>query len=125
MIPATLLLAGSGGQREARLAAHLVANLAAHLPARHGAALLLEGLPSGDTSLEQLPALQIVRLPPACLCCVGNLVLRVQLNRLLRTRPAAIFIAPLNPDHGPALRLQLQAADYARHLDLQADVCLI
>jgi hypothetical protein len=46
-------------------------------------AVLLEGLPDGTTIISPSPSVLIERIAPGCLCCTGNLVLRVTLNRLL------------------------------------------
>ena len=44
-------------------------------------------------------ALQLLRIAPGCLCCSGNLVLRVTLNRLLRHPPARLFISLADATH--------------------------
>jgi len=59
-------------------------------------AIILEGIASGLGELEILAeshGVQITRIAPGCLCCVGNLTLRVTLNRLLKHPPQRLFIS--------------------------------
>lgn len=143
MISATLVTGASPARREAVIAEMIVARnammpgehpdsplraAAAHHVAVGPVAALLEGFPSGkqDSPLTALVAshpLRIARIAAGCLCCTGNLTLRVTLNRLLREQPPAahLFIAMDDTDHLPALRAMLQAAPYADWLALTAD----
>lgn len=147
----TLVTGGSAAQREAAIAArleHLVAGAApqAALPSTPAAAsiagaasasalpvgaasahgqiaVLLEGLPSGQTLLSPTDYLHIHRIAPGCLCCTGNLVLRVTLNRILRLRPDRLFIGLAATDHLDQLRSWLQDPPYDQLLELTADLC--
>jgi hypothetical protein len=86
-------------------------------------AVILEGLHSGaqaPLSLTPGPCLQIVRIAPGCLCCTGNLILRVTLNRLLRTHPQQLYIGLTSTDHLAAIHTFLSQPDYASWLTMEA-----
>lgn len=78
-------------------------------------ALILEGLPDGASplgALEQVPHLHMARIAPGCLCCIGNLTMRVTLNRLLRRSPARLYISVANAAHVESLRTFMQQSPY-------------
>lgn len=117
----TWLVTGAG--REALIAARLA----------HDAALstvvILEGLPSGQAPLADLAEvaahsapLQVLRIAPGCLHCSGNLILRVNLNRVLRRPPERLYLGLASGEHLALLRDFLMAPPYATLLDLQADL---
>jgi hypothetical protein len=114
----TLVTGPSAGLREAAIAAHLSD------PHQAGAqAIILEGIASGLSPLGDLPPDQTVaRIAPGCLCCTGNLVLRVTLNRLLRQRPRRIFIGVADSGHLDQLRSWLQSEPYDQLLRLTSDL---
>ena len=56
--------------------------------------------------------LRCARSAPACLCCTGNLTLRVTLNRILRHPPQHLYISLANSEHLPALCNFLGGAQY-------------
>jgi hypothetical protein len=86
-------------------------------------AIVLEGLAPGSSPLDSLPAhILFARIAPGCLCCAGNLVLRVTLNRLLRQRPERIFIGVARSEHLDQLRSWLQAEPYDQLLRLTPDL---
>lgn len=86
-------------------------------------ALILEGLPTGSNSFfEQQANLTSVRIAPGCLCCTGNLTLRVNLNRLLRQAPDHIFISLANDTHLDQLRQFLASPPYDELLQLNDTV---
>jgi len=86
-------------------------------------AIILEGLASGASPLDSLaPAVHLARIAPGCLCCTGNLVLRVTLNRLLRQRPGHLFIGVARSEHLDQLRSWLQAEPYDQLLTLTPDL---
>lgn len=111
LLATTLVAGGSMAEREA-----VLMQIAAPT-----SAIIIEGLPTGQVSLNGLQ--QLIRLAPACLCCAGNLVLTVHLNRLLRQTPppSALFIVLHNAAHLPQLRAQLVNSPYDKHLLLSAD----
>ena len=86
-------------------------------------AIVLEGLAPGNSPLDSLPAdVLSVRIAPGCLCCTGNLVLRVTLNRILRQRPERLFIGVARSEHLDQLRSWLQAEPYDQLLRLTDDL---
>jgi hypothetical protein len=112
----TLVTGPSSGARERLIAAQLV-------PAGSTVcAVLLEGLPDGQTSLSPSPIILVERIAPGCLCCTGNLVLRVTLNRLLRRRPERLYIGLATTEHLDQLRSWLKNAPYDQLLELTPDL---
>ncbi|MEH6436297.1 GTPase [Massilia sp. DD77] len=135
-VATTLVTGDSAGAREDAIAALLDAVHASpavlpdvlpdsHKPsgaaaARPGldSAVILEGMAASSTPLVSTPSLQVVRIAPGCLCCDGNLVLRVTLNRLLRQRPQRLYIGLARSEHLDQLRSWLQDAPYDQLLAL-------
>jgi hypothetical protein len=115
----TLVTGPRAAVREAAIAAAL-----AGLPAAAQSAVILEGLADANSPLVSSPetGLNVQRIAPGCLCCAGNLVLRVTLNRLLRRPPAQLFISLANAEHVDQLRSMLLQAPYGDLLDLAADL---
>jgi hypothetical protein len=121
-VATTLVTGASGGEREAAIATQLRIDAAGASP-RHGTcAVLLEGLPDGRTSLEPSATVLIQRIAPGCLCCTGNLVLRVTLNRILRRPPERLFIGLATTDHLDQLRSWLAGPPYDQLLELTPDL---
>jgi len=121
-VPVTLVTGPSAGAREAAIASLLDATSPAAPAgaARTGpfSAVILEGLASGSSPIPDLSSVRLVRLAPGCVCCTGNLVLRVTLNRLLRQGPERLFIGVASSEHLDQLRSWLQAAPYDQLLAL-------
>jgi hypothetical protein len=119
-VATTLVTGASASERENAIAGLLHQNGANHATLQHGAfsAVILEGLPSGQPILEASSTLLIERIAPGCLCCTGNLVLRVTLNRLLRRSPERLFIGVANAGHLDQLRSWLQLPPYDQLLEL-------
>ena len=113
-VSATIVTGATPDAREALVAASLV-------PGQRTAAIL-EGLASGRTILDPSDNLLLHRVAPACLCCTGNLVLRVTLNRILRLRPDRLLIGVANLDHLDQLRSWLQHPPYDQLLELTPDL---
>jgi hypothetical protein len=82
--------------------------------------VLLEGLPDGHPFLPE--HIEVHRIAPGCLCCTGNLVLRVTLNRLLRRHPERLYIGMASTEHLDQLRSWLSAPPYDQLLALTADM---
>ena len=121
LTPLTLVSGGRAIEREAAIALAL--------PPQQANAVILEGLADGNAILADLaehalpPAsLQLLRIAPGCLCCSGNLVLRVTLNRLLRHPPAQLFISLADATHIEQLRSWLSASPYDAWLALEPDL---
>jgi hypothetical protein len=98
------------------------ATMATTLP---GHAVLLEGLPDGSGQLETLCAahhLPLSRIAPGCLCCAGQVIMRVTVNRLLRQRPRHLYIGLATATHQAQLREILQHSPYDGWLTLGDDL---
>ena len=84
-------------------------------------ALLLEGLPDGADLFDSHAAhemLHVARISPGCLCCTGNLTMRVTLNRLLRQRPTRLYISLATSTHLAQIRQLLSEAPYDEWLSV-------
>ena len=115
----TLVTGASPAARELAIAAALPD------PQQLSTAIILEGLAPGSSPLDTLPdSVQLARIAPGCLCCTGNLVLRVTLNRMLRARqrPERIFIGIARSEHLDQLRSWLQSEPYDQLLTLTPDL---
>ena len=92
-------------------------------------ALILEGLPSGQSEHAAMldphhnPLLvQAARIAPGCLCCIGNLTLKVTLNRILRHPPQRLYISLASATHIGQLRAFLSSPPYDTLLRLTDDL---
>lgn len=95
----TVVLSGARGAGKTTLLARL---LAARPPAERCAVLLTE---LGEVALPRLPEVDVTEAEPGCVCCVGQVGLRVALTRLLRaSRPERLYVELAEPAHlGSAL----------------------
>jgi hypothetical protein len=107
---ATLVTGATAAAREAAIAAALAPDLPT--------ALILEGLPGGTSDLEILANLQVARIAPGCMCCIGNLTMRVTLNRMLRRSPVRLYIGLATSAHLEQIHLFLTQAPYDKLLQL-------
>ena len=114
IVATTLVTGATPGARERCIASNLSNG--------QRTALLLEGLPDGASHLSPSGTLLVHRVAPACLCCTGNLVLRVTLNRILRSRPDRLFIGVASTGHLDQLRSWLQHRPYDQLLELTPDL---
>ena len=120
MIHTTLVTGATAAARENAIAAALVPG--------QSTAIILEGMADGNSRLvydESDPTAwqpQVLRIAPGCLCCAGNLVLRVTLNRLLRRPPAQLFISLADATHVDRLRTMLATAPYDALLRLEPEL---
>ena len=114
MIAATLVVGASPAARERAIAADLVAGIPT--------AVILEGIPTGNPLLDPSPSLQVHRLAPGCLCCTGNLVLRVTLNRVLRSQVQRLYLGVADATHLDQLRSWLSLTPYDQLLELGPDL---
>jgi len=113
----TLVLGPTAAARETAIAEALQVNQIT--------AVLLEGLPDGQTHLpgdDTIAGLAIVRIAPGCICCSANLPMRVHLNRLLRKKPQRMFMGIASADHLAEIRRFLSASPYDQLLRLTTDV---
>ncbi len=114
----TLLTLVAGGDAAARERA-IADRLSALQSADASLAVILEG-GEGETFFD--PAVHLVRLAPACPCCVGNLAMRVTLNRILRHPPSQIFVSIAQLAHLDAVRDALMQSPYDQHLTLTENI---
>ena len=122
-LPVTLVIGATAAISEAALAAVLAAS--PEQPAR--IALILEGLPDGAQPMRLDPAqnpaiLQAARIAPGCFCCIGNLTLRVTLNRMLRQRPSRLYISLATVSHLDQIRALMTVTPYDNWLTLTDDM---
>jgi len=119
-VATTLVTGASAAAREAAIAALLEA-----APVSPGGfdAVILEGLASGSSPIPTDSSVRLVRLVAGCVCCTGNLVLRVTLNRLLRQGPERLFIGLASSEHLDQLRSWLQDPPYDQLLALGPTLC--
>ena len=117
-----LVTGASSAAREAAIATAIAGRDVSSTPRADAVAVILEGLPDGNLVLENSDKLMISRIAPGCLCCAGNLVMRVTLNRLLRQRPSRLFIGVAGTVHLDQLRSWLSSAPYDQLLALMPDL---
>lgn len=113
---ATLVIGQHSNAREAAIASAMAATPALTT------ALILEGMPDGKSVLKPGPDLLISRIAPGCFCCIGNLTLRVTLNRILRHPPARLYISLAQASHLDQIRLFLTQAPYDALLALTGEL---
>lgn len=133
-VATTLVTGASAFDRDSAIAAALRSQHGDHhcqQPGQGGVAIILEGLADPTSPLVDAdfdPAPHIQRIAPGCLCCAGNLVLRVTLNRLLRRPPAPLshlchlYISLADATHVGQLRALLSASPYDALLSLCDDL---
>ena len=107
--PITLVLV-AGSNYQAREA--WIATATSHLPPSEKSAALLEGLPSGVLPLQSHSHFLVERIAPGCFCCIGQLALRVTLNRLLRQGLTKLYIAMNDVQHLTELQRTLSLPPY-------------
>ncbi len=118
----TLVHGGSADAREAAIAAH--ASRLTIDGSERGAAIV-EGLAGGSDALQELQAsavMKVIRVAPGCPCCTGNLTMRTTLNRVLRDKPAVLFLAIADASHSAGVRKFLQDPLYRQHLELGSEL---
>ncbi len=114
----TLVTGASAAIREATICALISASAT-----QDRSAVILEGLANGQDPFALLDARtlpQIVRIAPGCLCCSGNLTMRVTLNRVLRQRPSQLYISLANSLHLTQIEAFLSTPTYTQWLTLTA-----
>jgi hypothetical protein len=103
----TLVAGGSYAQREQAIAKLCEADAASAC-----IAVVLEGLPAGDLLLQSSGRLLIHRIAPGCFCCIGNLTMKVTLNRLLRQPLTHLYLAVASSAHLDNIQLTLAQPPY-------------
>lgn len=112
-----LIHGASYTEREAAIAASLALSVVNNAVADKNV-VILEGLPDGQHILQTTELLHISRIAPGCFCCIGNLSLRVTLNRALRQKPANIYLGIASDAHLDKLLLILQDPTYTNLLEI-------
>lgn len=115
----TLVSGGSYAQREAAIAASLL-----NLPSSETIAVILEGLPGGSNVLSETASRRLHRIAPGCMCCIGNLAMRVTLNRIFRYPPGHLFVSLSSSEHLEKIELFLQQPAYSKVLQLNQNLLL-
>ncbi len=115
----TLVSGGSYTQREAAIADSLL-----NFPSDETIAVVLEGLPDGSNVLSEAPSLRVHRIAPGCMCCIGNLAMRVTLNRIFRHPPSHLFVSLASVEHLEKIELFLQQPAYSKVLKLHQNLQL-
>ena len=113
----TLVIGRSASAREAAIATSI--------DTRYRTALILEGMPDGTSPFEKFrnnEDVKIARIAPGCVCCTGNLTLRVTLNRILRRAPARLYMSLATATHLEEIRKLLEQAPYDALLELTEDL---
>jgi hypothetical protein len=132
----TLVIGADAGARETAIAAAVAppgtgrSGAGGDAAATTTTAIILEGLPAGIAILEMAQTaaalagapLTVVRIAPGCLCCSGNMIMRVTLNRILRQAPANLFISLANANHLAQIRAFLTQPPYDDWLTLNAEL---
>ena len=115
----TLVSGGSYAQREAAIAASIL-----NFPGGETIAVVLEGLPDGTKHISETSSLRLHRIAPGCMCCIGNLAMRVTLNRIFRHPPSHLFVSLSSPEHLDKIELFLQQPAYNHLLILDQNLQL-
>ncbi|MGE5651492.1 MAG: GTPase [Bacillota bacterium] len=110
----TLVLGATALQREAAIAEALDPALTT--------ALILEGIASGHSPLDGMNGPRISRIAPGCLCCTGNMAMRITLNRTLRRPPQRLYISLASSEHVESIRRFLADTPYDDLLQLTQDM---
>jgi hypothetical protein len=86
--------------------------------------VILEGLPDSASPLNtpDLSGIRVIRIAPGCVCCSGNLVMRVTLDRTLRHPPAQLYIGLASATHLQQIRAFLSSAPYDALITLTDDL---
>jgi len=115
-VPVSVLTGLPGAARAAALT-KLLSGLTDDAPV----SVLLEGAPAdGTPEWQPPPGVHLHVLAPACLCCIGNLTLRVTLARVLRHEmPRHVVIGIADPLHRPRLFDWLAQPPWAGRLSTQ------
>jgi hypothetical protein len=117
MTLATLVTGPSASARETAIAALL--------DSRCSTAMILEGLPDGTDPFARFSGvsyIQIKRIAPGCICCIGNLTMRVTLNRILRHPPERLYLSLAATNHLEEIRRFLTQPPYDALLELTNDL---
>jgi hypothetical protein len=126
--PVTLVTGGTPNEREAAIASHIGSLDSSRTSPIKNIGIILEGISDGTDSFASLasnaPSLTITRIAPGCPCCIGNLTMRVTLNRILRQPPEDLYISLATPMHLNQVRSFLMQPPYDKLIELVKDICV-
>jgi hypothetical protein len=88
-------------------------------PLKPLSAVILEGIPTGNSLLDSFPQLLIERVASGCFCCIGQLVMKVTLNRILRKHPLFVYIGISDSQHLINLQDVLYQPPYKNWLEIE------
>jgi G3E family GTPase len=115
VITTTLVVGATPAVREAAIAASLIPDTQT--------AIILEGLPDANSPLNAASTrLRIARIAPGCICCTGNLTMRVTLDRMIRSKPEKLYIGLTTSSHLAQVRAFLSTPPYDKLLALTKDL---
>ena len=121
-IPLTIISGADYAQREAAIAKASAAFLAAQPTAKIAA--IIEGLPSGNRSFDSPTQIDVHRIAPGCFCCIGNLTMRVTLNRVIRQKIQHLYLSVASTEHLDNIRQTLKLPPYDQLLLEVSFICL-
>ncbi|MFZ6862080.1 GTPase [Undibacterium sp. Ji67W] len=122
-LPLTIVSGADYARREAVIAEASTAFLSAQ-PFDAKIAAILEGLPSGHLRLRTSPQIFVHRIAPGCFCCLGNLTMRVTLNRVIRQKIQHLYLSVASTDHLDNIRQTLKHPPYDQLLLEVSFICL-
>ncbi len=105
--------------------AAFITKLLDSIPSGEKITLILEGIPPvvtgvGPQELSARPDISIHVLAPGCMCCIGNLAMRVTLARVLRLeQPRHLILAMIDESHRNSLVKLMKAPPYDTLLDFE------
>ncbi len=116
----TLAQARGAAAQQAAVDAWLQARDARSGAADRGQCVVIVEGPSFALQVPEAVAVQ--RLAAGCVCCVGQVPLRVALTRSARamdaTRPRAVLLVVSNDEHLPRLRAQIERGELGQGIEL-------
>jgi hypothetical protein len=129
MTPVTLVTGGTAEAREAAIVMIIADNNSViQNDQTNHVAVILEGIPTGTDSFAALandfPSFTIARIAPGCPCCMGNLTMRVTLNRILRTAPENLYISLATHIHLDQVRSFLTQPPYNKLIKLAKELSI-
>ena len=126
--PVTLVTGGTAGAREAAIAAMINNGVTNQSDIADTIGIILEGMPDGTDSFSALvgnfPSLMIARIAPGCPCCMGNLTMRVTLNRMLQRSPKNLYISLATSIHLDQVRRFFVQPPYNNLIELTKDLSI-
>lgn len=106
-----------------------ILHLAAHRPRGERWAVLVNEfgeLGIDGATLEESGGVAVREIAGGCVCCTGNVPMRVALTQLLRlARPQRLIVEPTGLGHAAGVFDALAAGDLATHVSLESVICVV